>query len=167
MWSYNYSTSADELYHHGVLGMKWGKRNAQNSDGSLSKSSQKRISKKYKKEAIKGDKALVKNYNDLYVKAYNKSANSANGLIEKFNSQQRKKYGENFSKRDGYETDYEKLFNDVLNKNLTKVLVEFSDSNKNYKKADALVKKYNMTKWDDLAKSNTNATNKARQLVNQ
>ena len=38
-----------ELMHYGVKGMKWGYRRYQNADGSLTKSGQKRISKKYKK----------------------------------------------------------------------------------------------------------------------
>ena len=30
MWTYNY---ANELYHHGIKGMRWGHRRYQNSDG--------------------------------------------------------------------------------------------------------------------------------------
>lgn len=43
----------NELYHHGVKGMKWGVRRYQNSDGSLTSEGQKRLSdyknKHYKK----------------------------------------------------------------------------------------------------------------------
>ena len=34
----------NELYHHGVKGMKWGVRKYQNSDGSLTSEGQKRLS---------------------------------------------------------------------------------------------------------------------------
>lgn len=46
MWTYTYT---DELYHYGVLGMKWGVRRYQNKDGSLTKAGKKKL-KKYVNE---------------------------------------------------------------------------------------------------------------------
>ena len=153
----------NELEHHGILGMRWGVRRYENADGSLTEKGKKKVSAEYKKQMIAGNTELSKKYNDLYVKAYNKSAESmSNGGVDKFNAAQKKKYGDDFSKRSGYEEDYVATFNKLFSQNLEKTLYDFSLSNPIYQKADELVKKYNMTSWDELAKSNYEVADELR-----
>ena len=155
----------NELEHHGILGMRWGVRRYENADGSLTKKGKKKVSAEYKKQAIAGDKELSKKYTDLYVKAYNKSADYMNdGGIDKFNAAQKKKYGDNFYKRSGYDEAYEATFNKLLSQNLEKTLYDFRSSTPAYQKADKLVKKYDMKSWDELAKSNYEAIDKLRSI---
>ena len=152
--------------HYGVLGMKWGVRRYQNADGSLTAAGKKKISATYKKEADKVTRELTKNYNNMWLKAYNKSADVMNnGEIDRFNKEQEKKYGKDFAKRSGYEDDYRKMFEEEFSKTMNKSLLEFYDSNKNYQKAKSLVDKYGMEKWDDFAKSNADIIRELRDIV--
>lgn len=56
MWTYNYT---DDLYHHGVKGMRWGVRRYQRQDGSLTSAGRKRYSIS---EAVSKSKTKEKDY---------------------------------------------------------------------------------------------------------
>ena len=165
MWAYNNSSS---LAHHGIKGQRWGVRRFQNADGSLTAAGKKRVNKQYAKEANAGDKKLRKQYNAMHLKAYNQAADKMNsGGIQKFNADQEKKYGKEYYKRDGYETDYSKFFKKEFDSIMSKSILDLYDSDKHYQAAARLIKQYDMTKWSDLAKNNQEGIDNLRRLAGQ
>lgn len=150
----------NELYHFGIKGMKWGVRRYRNEDGSLTAKGKKKYSKQYEKLSAKVRRDIQKTSNSRFLNSYNKAASyMSSGGIDKFNKAQEKKYGKDYTNRDGYTSDYTKEFDKVYSKYYMEDYYNFVKNNKNYKKADDLVKKYNMTSWDNLAKENNDGLN--------
>ena len=163
----------NELYHYGVKGMKWGVRRYQNADGTLTDKGKKRVSEEYKKHSVKTTNDLDRNYWKRYANAYNKAANDMNnGMIDKYNADYDKKLGSKAKDHDylndsEYNSGYEKMFYKQVTKHYNEATVKEMTSNKNYKKAQALIDKYDMTKWDDLAKSNSEAVQHFRDALKE
>ena len=71
-------SDADELYHHGIKGMKWGVRRFQRKDGSLTSAGKKRYlddpSVTSSKAKMESDRAKQRLANAEYNKAYNKAS---------------------------------------------------------------------------------------------
>ena len=159
----------NELYHHGIKGMKWGIRRYQNKDGSLTAKGKAMASKKYKKYMNRANQEV--NTTENYVKAYNRAADKMNnGLIDKYNRDYDKKLGAKAKDHDflndkEYENGYNKLFESVLSKEYDYVMTEAYKSNYNYKKAQALADKYNMESFDDIVRQNNAAIKAGKKYI--
>ena len=85
MWQYQ---NTDELYHHGVLGMKWGVRRYQNEDGSLTSAGKKRIREKdtsnWSEDAKKFNTLKKKSVNEMSDSELRSYTNRAN-LEQQYN----------------------------------------------------------------------------------
>lgn len=71
----SYIVDGQEFYHHGIKGMKWGRRRFQNQDGSLTPAGKKRYSSDVG-EAKATYKQAKKDYNKAFNSAYNKNIGS-------------------------------------------------------------------------------------------
>lgn len=70
------SDYSDELYHHGILGQKWGIRRYQNEDGTLTDAGKKRYST---------SDAVRKYYSKNYQKTHNRAFDKINKYIPQLN----------------------------------------------------------------------------------
>ena len=111
MWNYVYT---DELYHHGIKGMKWGVRRYQNADGSYTSAGKKR----YRSTSIKS--ALARRSNEKVDKGF-------------------RNWDENAKKRDdaiaiGKKANAAKMAYEKNRSDKT-LRSEYKEANKQYKKA--------------------------------
>lgn len=99
MWQYQHT---DELYHHGIPGMKWFRRRFQNKDGSLTPAGRERYNKSSKSViksfSNKRKRKKVRDYTNDELKAMTNRLNLESSYIEAVKRRKQLSNGEKFIK---------------------------------------------------------------------
>lgn len=164
----------NELQHHGILGMKWGVRRYQNSDGTLTSAGKRRYRREINEANINYTKNVAKAVSDVdrrqtqrYVEAYNRAADDFNaGLAEKYNKEYEERKGKNAGWADDpeYINNYNKQFDALMTKYYDDALRQELLNNPNYIKAQAIVSKYGLEKLNSNVRQYEQRFDELREL---
>ena len=106
--------TSDEIYHHGIIGQKWGVRRFQNPDGSLTDAGKKRYNRNYSKDQAKKALNYYKDQKKKYDRTVNKEINKNIDIIDRAEIKAVKAIDDKFLYKPGHEEELLKIYNKYM-----------------------------------------------------